>query len=110
MFFSPKIVSWVDFHQEGISFISEQRYSLGTLLKLDLSIVDKKHIQADNIAGLVKNIQVRPEGFRYGLEFDFEKSSYMCSSQVKTNLSDIEQLLEEIYFRLTGKPSFHIDG
>ena len=109
MLFSPRIASWLDFHQGGIAFISDKRYTIGTLLKLDLSILDQKRIQTNNIAARVKNIQIRPEGFRYGLEFDFEQNNYMRTSQVKTTLLDIEQLLEEIYFRLTGNADYHTE-
>ncbi len=107
--FSPKIVSWLDFTQEGIAFISDNRYTIGTLLKLDLSLVGEQQIQTNNISAVVKNIQTRPEGFRYGLEFDFDQNNYMRTSEVKTALADMEQLLEEIYYQLTGKQSFHTE-
>ncbi len=104
--FPARIVSWLDFHKQGIAFISDQRYSINTLLELDLSITDKYQIKAQNIAALVKNCQIKPEGYRYGLEFDFESNNYMRTDQVKSKIISIEQLLKEIYFKLTGKTSF----
>ena len=102
-FSKPHVVDWMDYNHRGIAFESTEKYSLAGTLLLDLSISDEKEISISNVIACVRNINKRSGRYRYGIEFDYHANDYMNSDQVKNSLVDIEQLLKDIFQRISNE-------
>ena len=101
-FSKPRIAEWMDFSHRGIAFESRGKYTLADTLLLDFAISDKKEISISNVVASVRNIHKHPGRYRYGVEFDYQASDYMNSPEVKNILVDIEQLLKDIFHRISN--------
>ena len=102
-FSKPHVVDWMDYNHKGIAFESTKKYSLAGTLLLDLSISDEKEISISNVIACVRNINKRSGRYRYGIEFEYHANDYMNSDQVKNSLVDIEQLLQDIFQRISNE-------
>lgn len=68
------------------------------MLQLDIS--DVKDVSLSNIVARVRNIARRSDPYGYGIEFDYEANANINSAEVRTSLTDIEEVMAKIFVRL----------
>jgi hypothetical protein len=93
----------MDYNHLGMAFESGDRFGLSSEVLLQLDISDLKDVSLSNIVARVRNIARRSDRYRYGVEFDYDANAHMNSVEVKTNLTDIEEVLTKIFDRLKAE-------